>query len=392
MNSQLYLQETSPDLACTQIKLGRILCAPAHMLHTSLKHQLLKAYPNLKQKNYRNEQTHIQSNHQVTNKTEISVVWSTTINLITARIKAVSSMAGSPPSTSGSQVPPAAIIALRPFRSATNLSKLWRWKGLSSSVVFSDRNLANAPTVNPLMSMTCSKPNHSFQSGTTPRKVISSCCWVKMPWAKKEDDELQGLITCAKHRRRSNPLCWYCSKEFWGKFAYPLCQHSEYIPISATHSLPFCVLFGTHLKVGCPLLEKYEMQIVKKTHSKVQTIIAGGEHLGSSLKMEGFKKDPGQFPEWGHTCKTCTRRANQKLMCSWVEEAAKITEKGWIFCKRYHGQVNTQQVDAIDFADIGKCLKDVSNLELVVRGRSCQNFHHGSSHHQFYLCIPYCGL
>jgi hypothetical protein len=142
---------------------------------------------------------------------------------------------------------------------------LWRWKGLSSSVVFSERNLANAPTVNPLMSMTCSKPNHSFQSGTTPREVISSCCWVKMPWAKKEDDELQGLITCAKHRRRSNPLCWYCSKEFWGKIADPLHQHSEYIPISATHSLPFCVLFGTHLEVCCPLLEKYEMQRVKKT-------------------------------------------------------------------------------------------------------------------------------
>jgi len=28
------------------------------------------------------------------------------------------------------------------------------------------------------------------------------------------------------------------------------------------------------------------------------TIIAGGEqHLGSSLKMEGVEKDPGQFPE-----------------------------------------------------------------------------------------------
>jgi hypothetical protein len=39
------------------------------------------------------------------------------------------------------------------------------------------------------------------------------------------------------------------------------------------------VLFGTHLEVGCPLLEKYKMQIVKKTHSKVQTIIAGGNNI-----------------------------------------------------------------------------------------------------------------
>jgi hypothetical protein len=108
--------------------------------------------------------------------------------------------------------------------------------------------------------------------------------------------------------------------------------------------------------------------------------------------MEGFEKDLGQFPEWGHTCKTCTRSANQKLMCSWVEEAAKTAEKGWIFCKRYYAQVDSQQVDAIDFADMGNCLKDVSNLELVVRGWSCQNFHHVSSHHQFYLRIPYCGL
>jgi hypothetical protein len=58
------------------------------------------------------------------------------------------------------------------------------------------------------------------------------------------------------------------------------------------------VLFGTHLEVCCPLLEQYEMQRVKKTHSKVQTIIAGGEqNLGSSLKMEGFEKDTAQFPE-----------------------------------------------------------------------------------------------
>jgi hypothetical protein len=58
------------------------------------------------------------------------------------------------------------------------------------------------------------------------------------------------------------------------------------------------VLFGTHLEVGCPLLEKYDLQRVKKTHSKVQTVIAGGEqYLGSSLKVEGFEKDPGQFPE-----------------------------------------------------------------------------------------------
>jgi hypothetical protein len=74
-----------------------------------------------------------------------------------------------------------------------------------------------------------------------------------------------------------------------------------------------------------------------------------------------------------------------------LKKQQKLQRKVESFAK-VDAQVDTQQVDAIDFVDMGNSLKDVSNLELVVRGRSCQNFHHVSSHHQFYLCIPYCGL